>query len=56
MKVRILEKESKYDLEIELNRFLRDVDPANILDIKYSGAGTYAPYGIKYYSAMVIMK
>ena len=56
MRVEILETQSYWDLETKLNKFIKDVGPANILDIKYSGPGTYAPYGIKYYSAMVIMK
>ena len=55
MKVKIIEKESYFDLERDVNEFLRQVSPSNILDIKYCGEGNHPMYSISRYSVMIIM-
>lgn len=56
MKIKIIEKDNKYDLENEVNKFLKDKDTSSIIDIKYSGTGGHEPYSIDQYSVMIIMK
>lgn len=56
MKIKIIEEQSRYDLETSVNKYLSSQDSSKILDIKYTGCGSYAPYGITYYSAMIIFK
>ena len=53
MKVEIIEKSSAYDLEKAVNKFIEG--RSDVLDIKYSGCGSFPVYGCKYYSAMIIM-
>ena len=56
MKVKIIEEKRYWDLEKSINEYLSTCNCSNVLEIKYSGCGTYAPYGITYYSAMIILK
>lgn len=56
MKVKIIERMSKFDLENEINDFLRETNDSDIIDIKYSGSGNHPTYSTDYYSAMIIMK
>ena len=56
MKVKIIEKETQYDLEASVNEYLSSYDCSKIFDIKYTGCGSWAPYGIRHYSAMIILK
>ena len=56
MKVKIIEKESPWDLEEAVNKFLKSVSPSNVLDIKYCGEGNHSSYSISRYSVMIIMK
>ena len=55
MKVKIIEKESRWELENAVNEFLKQVYPSNILDIKYCGEGNHPTYSISRYSVMIIM-
>lgn len=55
MKVEIIEKDSKRKLEEAVNEFLSQYSPSEIFDIKYSGCGARPPYGVPYYSAMIIL-
>lgn len=55
MKVKIIEEESRWDLEEAVNKFLKQVSPSNILDIKYCGEGNHPTYSISRYSVMIIM-
>lgn len=56
MRVIILEKCKKSDLQHDINNMLEHQKESNIVDIKYSGSGCYTPYGTNYYSAMIILK
>lgn len=58
MKVKIIRENDYYDLEKSVNSFLKEQERygCKVLDIKYSGSGGRAPYGIIYWSAMVIME
>lgn len=56
MKVKIIEEKSRRELEESINKYLSRCSSLEIIDIKYTGCGTYAPYGITYYSAMIIYK
>lgn len=58
MKVKIFEScKDCIKLEVKLNEFLKTCNPDNIIDIKYSGAGSYNFFNdTKCYSAMVILK
>ena len=56
MKVKIIQEKNYSDLEISVNKYLSSYDCSKIFDIKYTGCGSYAPYGITYYSAMIIFK
>lgn len=52
MKVKIIQEENWKE---SINEYLAKYDNCQIADIKYTGCGTYAPYGITYYSAMIIL-
>jgi hypothetical protein len=54
MRVEIIEKTNRYDLEKEINRRLSKHQPSEIFDIKYSGSGNHSAYSNDYYSAMII--
>lgn len=54
MRVEIIQKMTRYELENELNRRLSEHQPSEIFDIKYSGSGNHSPYSNDYYSAMII--
>lgn len=56
MKVKIIERESSYELERAVNDFLKQINISNVLDIKYCGEGNHASYSISRYSVMIIMK
>lgn len=56
MKVKIIEERDRRKLEDSINEYLSRHSSLEIIDIKYTGCGTYAPYGITYYSAMIIFK
>ena len=56
MKVKIIEEKTRWDLEKSINEYLLGYNCLNILDIKYTGCGSWAPYGTTYYSAMIILK
>lgn len=56
VRVKIFEEKSPYDLQSKINDFFRDNKEVELVDVKYSGAGSFPPYGIFYYSAMVIFK
>lgn len=52
MKVKIIEERSNYDLEKEVNKFIEN--RTDIIDIKYSGCGSYAGFDSRSYSALII--
>lgn len=54
MRVEIIEKSSRYDLEAEINRRLSEHQPSEIFDIKYTGSGNHPAYSNDYYSVMII--
>ena len=56
MRVEIIEEHSIWDLEMAINKILKNCNPAEIFDIKYSGSGNHATYSSDYYSAMIIFK
>ena len=56
MKIKIIEKDSRFALEEAVNSFLKRIDTSNVLDIKYCGEGNHPPYSISCYSVMIIMK
>lgn len=56
MNVKIIERKYENELETAINDFLKNIDPARIIDIKYSGCGYSVAYGTSHYSAMIIMK
>jgi len=56
MRVEIIESDSYYGLEKEINSILKCTQPEEIFDIKYSGSGNQAAYSNDYYSAMIIYK
>lgn len=56
MKVEIIEKDYPYDLEKEINNWLKENKNFEIIDIKYSGRGYSVPYGTSHISAMIIYK
>lgn len=53
MKVKIIEKESYFDLEDEINKFIKN--RTDIIDIKYSGNCNGESY-LEQYSAMIMIK
>ena len=55
MKVKIIERDSYWDLENEVNEFLKQVYPSSIFDIKYCGEGNHPTYSLSRYSVMIIM-
>ena len=58
MNVRIINADNYVDLEKKVNQHLEDAKRwgYKVLDIKFSGAGSRAPYGTNYWSAMIIME
>lgn len=56
IKVKILENNNIYDLKNAINNELKYYTEDEIVDIKYSGNGGTAPYGIRKYSAMIIYR
>lgn len=56
MKVKIIKSDDIWDLEKEINAFLKTVSDNQIIDIKYQGVGNHATYSIDRPSAMIIMK
>jgi len=55
MKVIIIEENYISSLEERVNKKLSTLDPAKIVDIKYSGCGSYSGYSAHLYSAMIIL-
>ena len=55
MRVSIIERDSRWELEKAVNEFLKQVSPSNIFDIKYCGEGNDPAYSILRYSVMIIM-
>lgn len=56
MKIKIIDADSIWKLENEINSFLSDIDDSQIIDIKYQGVGNHSTYSVDRPSAMVIMK
>lgn len=56
MKIKIVEKDSFWELENAINFILAKLSPQDIIDIKYSGNGARPTYGFNKYSAMIILK
>jgi hypothetical protein len=56
MKVKIIRADDIWDLEYEINKFLRDMSDDEVIDIKYQGVGNHPTYSIDRPSAMIIMK
>lgn len=56
MTVIIIEENNISDLEWRVNQKLSTLDPAKIVDIKYSGCGSYSGYSVHLYSAMIILR
>jgi hypothetical protein len=56
MKVKIIRAANIWDLERDINAFLKTISDSQIVDIKYQGIGNHAPYSIDYPSAMIIMR
>ena len=55
MKVKIIDCNHEQDLEEEVNYFLYDIDPKNVVDIKYQVSSFYDnKEQIYIYSAMII--
>lgn len=57
MKVKILKEKYYRDLEVSLNNWLeKSCEKHDVIDIKYTGRGSSAPYASDEYSAMIIYK
>ena len=56
MKVKIIKADDTWDLEKEINNFLKNISDNQIIDIKYQGVGNHASYSTGRPSAMIIMK
>lgn len=56
MKVKIIHADNIWDLESRINEFLRVTTDSQVLDIKYQGVGSSAPYSTDEPSAMIILK
>ena len=56
MEVKIIRADDVWDLEKEINAFLKNISDDQIIDIKYQGVGNHPPYSIDRLSAMIIMK
>ena len=56
MKVKIMEETILWELEDRVNEYLSNINCSDVLDIKYSGSGCYAPHGTECYSAMIILR
>ena len=56
MTVKIIDKESYWDLEKAVNEYLARAERMGnkVIDIKFSGTGSWSPYGINHWSAMII--
>ena len=56
MKVKIIRADDTWDLEEEINNFLKNISDSQIIDIKYQGVGNHSSYSVDRPSAMIIMK
>jgi hypothetical protein len=56
MKVKIIRADTTWNLEKEINNFLKNISDSQIIDIKYQGVGNHASYSLDRPSAMIIMK
>lgn len=56
MKIKIIEKEYRYELENEVNQFLSECNPSDVIDIKYSGGGAIGAYSSRRFSVMIILR
>lgn len=54
MRVKIFKDENICNLEEKINDFLKRIDPRNVIDIKYTAAGTQ--YSVDCYSVMIILQ
>ncbi|MCC0783546.1 hypothetical protein IR152_10715 [Clostridioides sp. ES-S-0108-01] len=56
MKIKIYTNSNYYELVKDVNDVLSTYRNDDILNIKYSGIGSSAPYSVDEYSAMIIFK
>lgn len=56
IRVKIIEEFKVFDLQREVNDWLKENSNFELIDIKYSGTGCYSAYGVNHYSAMIIYK
>ena len=56
MRVEIIERTERSELQNAVNRILSAYSPSDIIDIKYSITGKHASYSSNRYSAMIIFK
>ena len=56
MKIKIIEKECRCELESEVNKFLSECNPSDVIDIKYSGGGAIGGYSNRRFSVMIILR
>ncbi|HBF3306906.1 TPA: sporulation protein Cse60 [Clostridioides difficile] len=56
MRISIYTSDNIYKLQEQINKALSDYKNDKIIDIKYSGKGSSAPYSSDEYSAMIIFK
>ncbi|HBF4616136.1 TPA: sporulation protein Cse60 [Clostridioides difficile] len=56
MKIKIYTNSDYYELVQDVNHVLSMYKNDDILDIKYSGSGSPAPYSVDEYSVMIIFK
>ncbi|WP_227845162.1 sporulation protein Cse60 [Clostridioides sp. ES-S-0145-01] len=56
MRVSIYTSDNSYTLQEQINKALSECKNDKVIDIKYSGKGSSAPYSSDEYSAMIIFK
>lgn len=56
MKVKIINADNVWELEDKVNRFLKDINDSQIVDIKYQGIGNHGLHSIDRPSVMVITR
>ena len=56
MRVKIIERKYYLDLEDDVNEFLSECNPSDVIDIKYSGGGAIGAYSERHFSVMIILR
>lgn len=56
MRVKIIQEHSNAALEATVNKFLQEIDNAQIVDIQYQGVGNHPSNSVDRVSVMIILR